>query len=99
MVPRIEGFIGSTGEVRGGDLLRSYAKSMPNVVTRDEFTAWKTLRNPLAHGEFGGDSQLLLTRQTLTCNLINKLVLKAVGYKGQFIDYSSHDWRTSIFEG
>ena len=82
--------------------LRELCESGWANLTKVEVKAWSELRNQVMHGKLalgGADRtkiQKQITRQQLVVNLINKVVLQAVGYSGPFFDYST--WGISRFE-
>jgi hypothetical protein len=72
-------------------------------LTEDEITAWRQLRNPLAHGRFDVDInspteiQDKLNQAARVANIVNKFVLAIIGYEGVYRDYSSVSYPTCDF--
>jgi hypothetical protein len=72
-------------------------------LTEDEITAWRQLRNPLAHGRFDVDFnspteiQDKLNQAARVANIVNKFVLAIIGYQGEYRDYSSVSYPTCDF--
>jgi len=72
-------------------------------LTEDEITAWRQLRNPLAHGRFDldygspTDIQDKLNQAARVANIVNKFVLAIIGYEGIYRDYSSVNYPTCDF--
>jgi len=76
---------------RAGEIVRP---GDPIVISDEEIAEWSKLRNSTAHGDFQtgqvSDVAVLEQMRRYDCcvNIINKLVLGLIGYKGPFRDYS-----------
>jgi hypothetical protein len=72
-------------------------------LTEDEITAWRKLRNPLAHGRFDVDIETpseiqdKLNQAACVANIVNKFVLAIIGYEGVYRDYSTINYPTGDF--
>jgi hypothetical protein len=68
------------------------------VISDEEIGEWSELRNSTAHGDFQtgqvSDAAVLEQMRRYDCcvNIINKLVLGLIGYKGPFRDYSKPNY-------
>jgi hypothetical protein len=100
-VRRLEGFLPTMNNPRAKDILLDWHKRGVLGVSDKDAKAWGDIRNPAAHGR---SSDKMPTPDELqenlhglhrVANLVNKLVLQAMGYKGKFLDYS--DWETRDF--
>jgi hypothetical protein len=92
------------------DAMKSYAASptdklkaleMAGVVTRESVKQWKDLRNKTAHAKGTYDPTALAKLYPL-CNavytLLNRLVFQAIGYEGEFQDFSQRGWPNASFK-
>jgi hypothetical protein len=86
---RIEGAISQLHYSRAGDKLRALVNS--GAISEEMNTAWRKLRNALAHGSSpkGGRFVELLYRVKV---LFYHLIFHAIGYKGPYMDYGSLGW-------
>jgi hypothetical protein len=72
-------------------------------LTQDEISAWRDLRNPLAHGRFDVDIespieiQDKLNQAARVANIVNKFVLALIHYEGPCRDYSTVEYLTRNF--
>lgn len=72
------------------------------VVTPEDVKAWTELRNKPAHGhllmteEDAADHQSYIDCICRVSNLINKLLLQAIGYEGPYFDYTT--WSRADFK-
>lgn len=91
------------GKITAGQKLKDAAALLNARVSDDEIKAWKAMRNPRAHGEFGlsntsdAEMQRLMHQRAVAANIVNKLVLGLVGYKGFYRDYSVIGYPTKQF--
>jgi hypothetical protein len=80
---------------KAGEILRP---ADPIQISDDETSAWSKLRNSTAHGDFQTGQESLtsfleqMRRYDCCVNIINKLVLGLIGYKGPFRDYSKSNY-------
>jgi hypothetical protein len=64
-------------------------------ISPEEIDAWKKLRNSVTHGRFrtGAEALAHFSEESHQCdccvNVINKLVLGLIGFKGKIVDYSA----------
>jgi hypothetical protein len=90
--------VNSTQRLSLQDKVRAAAAAAKVVITDEELRAWNALRNRLAHGDFSPNSLSVqeVQRQSrqLDCawNVINKLFLGMIGYRGDYTDFSSAGW-------
>lgn len=90
--------VSSTRHLSLADKVRGAAAIAKVIVTPDELRAWSDLRNRLAHGDFSPGplsvEEVQRQSQQLDCawNVINKLFLGIIGYRGDYTDFSSADW-------
>lgn len=93
LLPRLQGFVQSMGQVRAKDVLHALQGGDRPLFSAEEVKAWGKMRNPLAHGSFWlkthGEHQNLATRYDHVRNMLNKLVMATVGYSGAYCDYSN----------
>jgi hypothetical protein len=93
IVERFRGFMGMLNRVTGSNVLADAAKNGHLGITLEEWRSWKNLRNPSAHGKFAvfvgsyEAKQSKLHERSCVYNLINKLLLHEIGYRGKFFDY------------
>ena len=97
LTPRVTRMLDSLRNVRPTDVLHAVQAAKPRLFLDDEIEAWKTLRNPAAHGNFDNTDPDFLRKVGLIFNVINKIVMCAVGYEGQFVDYSTMEWAVNRF--
>jgi hypothetical protein len=71
------------------------------VVTRESVKQWKDLRNKTAHAK-GSYDPTALTKLYPLCNavytMLNRLVFQAIGYEGDFQDFSRRGWPKASFK-
>ena len=71
------------------------------VVTRESVKQWKDLRNKTAHAKGTYDPTALAKLYPL-CNavytMLNRLVFQAIGYEGDFQDFSRRGWPNASFK-
>lgn len=101
-IQRILNRINSTDYLRSEDSIKKAGQIVrpgaPIEISDDEISAWKKLRNPTTHGDFqtGQTSEVSILKQMrqheCCVNIINKLVLGLIGYKGPFRDYSKPNY-------
>ena len=84
-------------------VIRRAAELLGVPLSEVEFSAWKQIRHPRAHGNFAvppGDRRRLQSeadQQACVANLINKFVLALFGYVGAYVDYSSPGYPVKSF--
>ena len=94
---RVLGMLEMLNQVRPTDVLYAVNAASPRFFSNDEIEAWKSLRNPAAHGRFDNSSADFLRKVALVFNIMNKIVMRTVGYEGQFVDYSTMEWALTTF--
>jgi len=69
------------------------------VVKDYEFTSWKKVRNPLAHGELPKlfDLQEYVDIHSKLLTMFYKLIFNSIAYNGPYVDYGAEGWPTSEF--
>jgi hypothetical protein len=98
---KIPNAIKYAGGYSARELVKEAARKLGAPVTGEEIDAWISLRNPLAHGDYGSDrprfEEIQATSRQLDCtvNLFYKLVYGQIGYKGPFVDFSRNGWPVS----
>lgn len=71
------------------------------VVTREFVKQWKDLRNKTAHakGSFDPDAmRKLFPLCNAVYTMLNRLVFQAIGYEGEFQDFSQRGWPRATFK-
>lgn len=99
LIDRATSAIGSMKSNRAVDKMFVLAKA--GVVEEAEINAWKSLRNPTAHGSFELDPsklQDLLDDVYRLIAMIYKLAFFKIGYQGKYSNYASRGWREAIFD-
>lgn len=102
-VARVNGFLDNLDQRRPVDLLRGWQMRGVLDVTREDVRAWEEARNPAAHGALAWprmdleEKQTLLSRFYRVLNLVNRVVLQLVGYRGTYRDYSKLGWPEAKF--
>ena len=100
-IKRLEGSLSMMRHPSTKHILLDWHKRGVLGVSDKDAKAWGDIRNPAAHGR---SSEKVPTPDELqehlhglhrVGNLVNKLVLQAMGYKGKFLDYS--DWSIRDF--
>lgn len=91
---RVRGFINTLGQRRPIDVLWAWQGEGLLGVTPEDIDAWEKSRNPSAHGAFGGQFpdaaqlQRRVDRFHRVQNLMNRIVLHLIGYRGPYMDYA-----------
>jgi hypothetical protein len=95
---RLNGFLKTLDHRRPVDILRSWERRGVLGITRDDVDAWQETRNAATHGRLifwptdRDELQRRVTRLTRVYNVINRIVLQLMGYRGSYVDYSSPGW-------
>lgn len=95
LIERFRGFMGTLNASSASNSITRWCKSGFMGFTSEDWDAWK-LRNKPAHGNlslFGGDfqeKQENVAKRDRIRNMINKLVMAAIGYRGKYYDYALH---------
>lgn len=97
LTPRVIGALKMFRQIRATDVLYAVREASPLLVLEEEVKAWQSLRNPAAHGKFDANSPDFFRKVGLVSNLIHKVIMRAVGYEGQFVDYSTIGWAVNRF--
>jgi len=85
------------------DIFRDWIRRGVLGVTVDDMKAWSETRNPSAHGKLSTtvDSQPKLqdrvTRHARVQSVLNRIILKLIGYTGEYIDYSRPGHFPAVF--
>jgi hypothetical protein len=93
-VDRFKGFIGKLDEVSPKNQLHSWAEQEVLGIDREDVKAWDRLRNRAAHGRLLMDGtsrpeeQITWTALRRVKNIVNKLLLNAMQYEGNYYDYA-----------
>lgn len=90
---RVRGFINTLSQRRPIDVLWAWHREGVLGVTPEDIDAWEKSRHPSAHGAFGPlpdvvQLQRRLDRFHRVQNLMNRIVLHLVGYRGPYMDYA-----------
>jgi hypothetical protein len=78
---------------RASDKLKDLVAA--GLITKDMVDSWAALRNASAHATIDPtsfDTQKLWSKCLAVYALLNLLVFKAIGYSGEFTDYSAYNW-------
>ncbi len=99
---RLRGYaLSALGRPSAMETFRVLSRGEHALLVEEEVAAWNALRNLLAHGKFDAERhrgvQQMFRNVMLTANLVNKLVLALVGFAGDFVDYTTTDWKTRRF--
>jgi len=96
---RLPGMIGQLNNVSTKDKLRALVDD--KVIYPAHIRAWSDLRNTLAHGVAAGgeDIQELVDLCDRVTVLMYHLIFRAVGYEGNYKDYSVHGWPKKYYRG
>jgi hypothetical protein len=95
---RLTGLLKSMSDRRPVDVLRDWEARHILGVTREDIDAWQKTRNPAAHGALPmpgldrEDLQLAYSRSNHVLNLINRVVLQLLDYKGTYRDYAQEGY-------
>lgn len=93
LVNRIRGFVGTLNTPSGANAISAWAKTGFLGINEEDRQAWKALRNAAAHGKFSlfegpfDKRRQRVHERNCVYNLINKLILHAIGYQGKYFDY------------
>jgi len=91
VLARWQGLVNGSQQLHVPTVLRQWASNGRYQATEEECKAFKTRRNPLAHGSSLKDTDDTAKRDlSFLMNLINKVVLTQMGYRGPFADYSGN---------
>jgi hypothetical protein len=100
---RVRGFLGTLDHRRPADILRSWERRGVLGITRADVEAWQETRNAAAHGTLihwptdRDELQSRVTRLNRVYNVINRVVLQLMCYRGRYIDYSGPGWPEADF--
>lgn len=100
---RVNGFLDSSlPNERPEDILEDWNARGILGIEQGDVSAWKKIRHPTAHGSLvdtvnKDKLQIHVDRVYRCVNLINKLTLQAMGFVGDFIDYSKTGWPRVTF--
>lgn len=102
---RIDGFLAGLGHQRPKDILYGFLETGLFSVDKGDIAAWEKTRNPAAHAGFVGVEedaeryQTNLDKLFRLEDLINRLVLGVVGYRGKYVSYRDSPWQVREFPG
>jgi len=91
---RVRGFINTLGQRRPIDVLWEWQREGMLGIVPEDIEAWERIRHPSAHGAFAGPLpeltklQRRLDRSHRIQNLLNRIVLHLIGYRGKYMDYA-----------
>lgn len=94
-INRVCGTLNSFNNPRSRDILQKIRETDCFPITDGEIEAWDRIRNPHSHGDFSQwikDVQSGWDRIASIANLINKVILFLIGYKGAHVDYSERGY-------
>ena len=96
-VKRLRGTVGAFKKRRPVDVLYDWHSRGLLGVTKEDIDAWKNARNRAAHGamvtpEDKPKLQEVFLQFVREINLINRVVLQLMGYRGLYVDYGSEWW-------
>jgi hypothetical protein len=98
ILKRIRMPIDAMKSARADDKLRSLLGS--GFLTVTMFRAWKSLRNATAHASITPQShntEKLYSQCNCVAALLNLLVFQAIGYVGEYVDFSTPGWPERSF--
>ena len=95
---RFNGFIGNMKAIQAKDCL--YALRASEVIENKLVNSWNELRNPSTHGELVEEKelQIYLDRCASVLVLFYHLIFLAIGYTGNYTDYSSYGYPIKTFD-
>jgi hypothetical protein len=101
---RLGGLTSMFKSLSANEILRDWVNRGVLGVTKEDAKAWSETRNPSAHGQLSRfesqeELQVLITRHARVQNLLNKIVLRLIGYSGIYIDYSQPGFPPATFRG
>jgi hypothetical protein len=101
---RLSGLTGMFKSISANEIFRDWVNRGVLGVTKEDAKAWSETRHPAAHGQLSDaesqdELQVRITRHTRVQNLLNKIVLRLIGYSGVYIDYSQPGFSPAIFPG
>jgi hypothetical protein len=90
IIKRVEGLLTSMRGLHVPTELRRWVEEQCYAARDDEVTAFKRRRHPLVHGGMLDDPTDPEAKQDLALitNLINKVILNQMGYRGPYADYA-----------
>ncbi len=97
-VNRIDSFFAAMKRSTPKDILRRWSESGFLGIEKADWKAWSDLRNPVSHGglyfqvpeQQSPELRRRLKYLTRVENMVNKLVLLAMGYEGHYFDYANY---------
>ena len=85
------------------DIFRDWIVRGVLAVTKEDMDAWSETRNPAAHGKLSTKAesqpklQARVTRHAQVQSILNRVILKLIGYTGEYIDYSKPGYPPAMF--
>lgn len=94
---RVVGFVDNMVFTRAKDRLRVLRDA--GLIDKNLIENWDSLRNPSTHGDVADwqDLQKYIDKCASVLALFYQLIFLAIGYKGDYTDYSSEGYPTKVF--
>lgn len=95
LIQRFQGFMGRMNAPTGANALSEWCRTRFLDFTGEDWEAWD-FRNRSAHGNLSlygddfEDRKNSVAKRDRIHNMINKLVLHVIGYRGKYFDYATH---------
>jgi|ERR1051326_8025620 hypothetical protein len=102
-VQRMRGFLGALHHRRPVDVLHDWQRRGFLAVSSDDIESWEVIRHRAAHARLiqgrvpRDELQNRIDRLHRVTNLINRIVLHLIGYRGVYLDYSQPNWPPAEF--
>jgi hypothetical protein len=100
---RLSGLQSSFNSLSPKDIFRDWIRRGILGMTVDDMKAWSDTRNPSAHGKLSTilDSQpklqIRVSQHARVQSVLNRIILKLIGYTGEYIDYSKPGHFPAVF--
>lgn len=100
---RLSGLKGMFTNLSPKDIFRDWIARGVLCVTKEDMDAWNDLRNTSVHGNLSTtmDSkpklQESVSRNARVQSVLNRIILKLIGYEGEYIDYSKPGYSPAAF--
>jgi hypothetical protein len=104
LIARLRGFLRGLPSRRPVDILWEWQERGFLGISREDVEAWVETRNPAAHGlavdptQAPERLQVRVERFFRLQNLLNRIILKMMGYQGPYVNYSRAGWVLDHFE-
>lgn len=103
-VKRVGGFLNALPHKRPIDVLWAWQRNGVLGISPEDIEAWELTRHPSAHAGLAGwpaeERHILQDRMTRffrVLNLLNRIVLALMNYRGHYVDYSQPGWPETDF--